>query len=104
MAHIEKIDNHMKILFWSLIGAMAILVVLYGYFLNSAIANVIVRSQTEKSMSLLRTEMNDMETRYSSEKGRVTLDLASARGYEKAENVQFLSAATHARGLSLRTE
>ncbi len=89
--HIEKLNNQQKALFWIAIAAAFLCAILYGYFLNAAIVNVVEREKAEEKMARLNSQIADLEFSYISLKNVISLDLAYSLGYQNAEGAKFIS-------------
>ncbi len=92
-AQIAKIQNHQSVLVYAALCACVAIVAFYGYFLNSAIRNVVARQKVEGDMTEIRVAQSGLESRYAALKDSVTLQSAFALGFSEASEPLFISAA-----------
>jgi hypothetical protein len=92
-AQILKIEHHQSLLVYGALCLCALAIAFYGYFLNSAIRNVVARQKVEGDMTSLRVAQSGLESDYVALKDSVTLQSALALGFAEASDPLFISAA-----------
>ena len=98
----QKFDNYEKAIFWSGLFCVSLLLVLYGYFLNSAIHNVVNREKAENKVAEISSKIGELEYQYIALKNGITSDLAYSLGFETLSNPTFIAVRAPTKGLSLK--
>lgn len=70
---------------WGALSFLALMVVLYIYFVNSIIMGVVARERMIAAIGDLRTEVTTLESRYVALASTITLDRAYALGLQEVE-------------------
>jgi hypothetical protein len=91
-----------KKIFYTLSGVLMLLVLTYGYMLNTTILNVVARQKAQTQIALLSSDTSDLETSYIALQNDVSINLAYSLGFKDVSNPQFLYRNNSAIGLSLR--
>jgi len=91
-AQIARIEDHQAIFVYAALALCAAIFAFYGYFLNSAIRNVIARQNVEGQMSAIRVSQSSLESNYVALKDSVTLDSAKTLGFAEANDTLFINA------------
>lgn len=88
----SKIITHTQgnVAFWSMISAIVVVVVLYGYSVNRTIMLVAERNTVETKISALKADITDLESNYISKKSAITTELAHSMGYKEVSNVVYV--------------
>ncbi|HUD04292.1 MAG TPA: hypothetical protein VMR73_02250 [Candidatus Paceibacterota bacterium] len=92
-AYISKQLNTKQkpVLLWVLLGIVALLVILYAYFLNMAVLSVISRQSLNQSITIATSDIGALEGRYSTLEVGITADKALSLGLAPAPSVAYLS-------------
>ena len=91
-------------IFWSLGAFLLFSSILYVYFVNQTILNIVARENLEGDIVALNSEISEMEFEYISQKNAITLVYAYSLGFKDANNVKFASRKLAGQGLSLRSD
>lgn len=79
-----------KLVIWGLFGLIILAVLSYGYFVRSAVVNIVDRQEMEKEIAITRSKVLDLETDYVKAKAEVTEDTARAQGFVLASSRKFI--------------
>lgn len=89
----------------ALFGAVvALSLFLYGFFLLEAVAHTASRTQAQRKIQTLTSQMSTLEETYLMATRHMTLDRAQELGFTAPATVATVYAGNPARGLSLRTK
>ena len=80
-----------KQIIWLMAGTFLAVVLLYGYFVNAAILNIVTRQHAAEELQGLQSVVADLESRYSTLRGEVTRERARALGFVEPKNQTFTS-------------
>ena len=83
-----------------LIGLIALSAVVYIYFVREAILNVVARQQVAAEIQADNTSVSNLENQYFVLKSAITMDTATAEGFEPAKASSFISEDSAASGLA----
>ena len=97
-----KIEENQKLLLRTALALLAILCLLYGYFLHAAIANVITRKMAEQTASGLEASLGDLESRSLALRESITPALAAQMGFLPIAKVNFISRTDSGLSLNVR--
>jgi len=86
-----KFNTIEKRLLIALSVTLLILAGAYVYFVNRTIFNVVERKGLEQDMSMLATEVSELERTHLTLKGTITEDLASELGFRELAQVSYLT-------------
>lgn len=75
----------------SLFGAVILFALLYGYFVNQTILNVVARENVETELIELSSEVSSLEVEYIKLKNKIDLKFAYSLGYRDVSSVKFVS-------------
>lgn len=75
----------MQIIFWALASAIVLMAIMYMYFVNKTVWNVVAMQHIEKNMSALNSKLSDREFQYINSVSAVTLDTATKLGFISAD-------------------
>ena len=98
---IENIQYKEKKIFWVLFLVFAILIISYGFLVNSIILKGISKQNMQKNMSTLGSEVNSLEFKYLNIKNNITLDFALSKGFVSVNSDKFASIDKSSKNLSL---
>lgn len=98
---IERIEYRDSRIFWSLFIIFTILVVSYGFLINSTILNAVAKQNMEKTMMTLSSEVNSLEFQYLNIKNGITLNFAKSKGFVSLSTNNFASLDLAKRNVSL---
>ena len=90
-----------RILFWIFSSLIILAILLYGYFLNTAIGSVVAREGIEAEMSRVNSVIGDLESEYLALKSSITLDIAYSKGFQSITPSNFISRGVFGKGISL---
>ncbi len=96
-----RLESRQQTLVIGSLCMLAVLLGLYGFFINSAIRNVVAREKIETEKSELAASLGTLEEQYSQLKSSITPELATARGFAVASDPVFIGAGQKSAGLSL---
>jgi hypothetical protein len=91
MTKTTKYNLGKQILSLIFLGALFLLVLLYGSFLNSTITSGVRVENGERELDLLSGKVSELEMRYFEAKHGVTLTLARDLGFTDSLNQLYLS-------------
>jgi hypothetical protein len=98
---IQLHNNERQILLFSMIGLIVVCALVYVYFLNITILNVIERKHTEQRISEVGININKLELSYMNLSKAVTPLFAESLGFQNSKNgVMFANLAEHNRGFA----
>lgn len=103
-AIVKKIDGKEKFIINAMFSLAVFLLLLYAYFLNSAVLNVVERSKAEREAVALRSKVAELEVKYISLKDRITLNFAYEAGFEDILKTHFVARKSFGKVLSLNNE
>ncbi len=85
-------DRNGKVVFWSFVSMVLLIVVFYVYLIKVTTHNGVKWSKAEEAIASVGATVSDMESTYLSLKQSVTLSLAYAKGFEDVRAVRFIGA------------
>ena len=85
VAHTQDLE---KKLFWSLIAMLVLMLVMYVFFVNATVMNIVGRQTAERAASSVNSHISDLESQY--------LALASGITPEYAHSIGFAETKTEA--------
>jgi hypothetical protein len=106
MIHVKALplqfhNKERQILLFSMIGLIVVCALVYVYFLNVTILNVIARKHTEQRISQVSVHINKLELSYMNLSKAVTPLLAESLGFQNTKGgVMFANLADHNRGFA----
>jgi hypothetical protein len=98
---IKNLEYREKSIIWSLFSVFVLLLVSYGFFVSSSMANAVKRQDLSKQNISLNSEINSMEFAYLEAKNSITMELAMKEGFVASNNEKFVSVASASSNLSL---
>ncbi len=81
----ERSSQQMQILFWGLTATIILMSVMYMYFVNKTVWNVVARQNIEKNMSAMSSKLSDKEFQYINSVSAITMDTANRMGFVSAD-------------------
>ena len=84
------------------VAALVATGLLYGYFLNQTVRNVVARKAVENEINVLSTKIGELEAQYIALKENVTIEEAGANGLVAVEKPQYISRANSDTRFTLR--
>lgn len=99
---IQQIDRVSNVIFWALVGAIALTSIFYMYSIQKTIRNVVLRSTIQADMVALNSKLSETEFQYINSVGTITLDTASKLGYVSATNKTFVTRETFGNNVAMR--
>ncbi|MEK9184792.1 MAG: hypothetical protein AAB866_01335 [Patescibacteria group bacterium] len=67
------------------------LFVFYIFLVRQTIINVVARENIEKNIGNMLSSISNLETKYMSVKGNISLDVAYAQGFKNADSPIFIT-------------
>ncbi len=100
----KKINSSQpKAYFWTLVIIFFFCLFSYGYMVQASIVNVVDRQAMEEEISLLNSNILDLEYAYIKSRNAINLDLASGLGFIPSNSQKFVTRNSGNLGLSLIT-
>lgn len=78
-----------KIAVWALGLMIASSFVLYMFFVNQAVLNVVAREEIENDLASLNAKVSELEFEYISLKNSITIKYAYDRGFKDVTDIAF---------------
>ena len=88
---IDRVENKEKRIFIVLFSTPVLLVLSYGFLLNSTMMNAVSKQRVEREMKTLSSEINSLEFQYLNIKNSITLETAESRGFVRVTSDKFAS-------------
>lgn len=99
----ERNSREMQIIFWALASAIVFMAILYMYFVNKTVWNVVARQHIEKDMAALNSKLSDKEFQYINSVSAITMDTASRMGFVSADKATtFVARISTAQNVAIR--
>ncbi len=91
-----KNTKYSGMIFFSLLGVLAMLVSVYVYFVNQTVWNVASRQTLENKLADLHSDIGKLESEYMSKKQAVNIADARKMGFKEltAQNTSFVNRTT----------
>ena len=89
-----EFDNRKKA-FWVILVAVFACFLAYIYFVNLTIANIVERRILVSEISILSSEISEMEFEYLALGKEITPDLAFSLGFYESSNINFVTRDIH---------
>lgn len=80
-----------KYIFYTLISLIVSAGLLYGYFVHSAVSNIVERRQVKSTISSLNSQLGELEHGLIVARNDVTLQTAKELGFQEITNPRYLS-------------
>ncbi len=98
----KKINNNQPVIsFWVLVSVFFFCLFSYGYMVQASITNIVDRQIMEEEISLLASQVIDLESQYIQSKNAINLEMASNLGFVSNLNQKFVTKNNNNLGLSL---
>ncbi len=97
---IETLDTN-KNIFWALSMLLFTLLLLYGYFLNGTIQNIVRRQKAVSHAAGISAEISSLESKTFALKDNLTLEKATILGLLPVTNPIFITRSTLSKSLSI---
>lgn len=78
-----------KVLVWTLAPTIVLSFILYMFFVNGAVLNVVAREEVENELASLNAKVSELEFEYISLRNSITIDYAYNRGFKEVEESVF---------------
>ncbi len=72
------------------VSCLVLSVVLYMYFLSASVVHVVMRKEVDKEITAMNSSLSSLETRYIETQHAVSEDIASLRGFKRADAKVFI--------------
>lgn len=79
-----------KALFWTLAGMSVSAILLYAYFLNATVSNIVERKQLQKDIAVYNTKISELEFTYIQQQNKITLEKAKQIGFQEPDNPRYV--------------
>lgn len=79
-----------KTVFMSLAFTCVSLFILYIYFVSASVWHVVMRTEIDQEITVISSSISELESKYIEAQHRVSSDIASLQGYEKASSKIFI--------------
>jgi len=79
--------------------ALFALVSVYSYFINASVSSVVERENTEKAISILNSNLSELDSSYFMKIDNMNMKLAMSMGFYKTKNTSFAVRKTMAKQL-----
>lgn len=79
-------NSQMQFVFWALVSAIVLLAIMYMYFVNKTVWNVVERQHLEASIADTNSKLSDTEFQYINSVSGITMDTAAKLGFVSAAN------------------
>ncbi len=89
--NLNIVKKHKEIIFIILVIGLIVFSLNYAYFIHSTIVNIVEREQILKDIRDKSTTVSILESKYFSEKNKVNIQLAHAKGFQDAEVSSYIS-------------
>jgi hypothetical protein len=83
--------NKGKLLFYTLSMLVVGLILMYAFFVNQTILNVVERRDFQRDIAILSTKVGGLETEYIQKKNGITLEYAYTLGFYNVEEPNYIS-------------
>ncbi len=90
-----------KIWFWSAVLVIVCCLFSYGFLVRGAIVNIVVRQNMEQKLSVLSSQVIDLESDFIRAKNKINKDYAEELGFVNVFTQKFITQNTDNLGLSL---
>ncbi|MBU4480444.1 hypothetical protein KKG48_03325 [Patescibacteria group bacterium] len=98
---INNISYFERKLFWVFLAFLVSFAILYGYFVNQTILNIVERKGMEDKIVVLESEISEFEFDYITLKNNTNLDYAYSVGFKNVSDIKFASRRLPSQGLSV---
>ncbi len=82
--------NIEKAVFMSLAFVTMMLFALYVYFISASVVHVVMRTEVSQEITLISSEISELEGEYIEAQHRVSSDIASLQGYTQTQAKVFI--------------
>jgi len=79
-----------KKIFLILVSSIFFFILLYMYFINAAVLNVVEREKLSGEINLLQANVAALESEYAVLRGQITLPTAYSLGFKEVSAAQFI--------------
>ncbi len=101
MKKLNSVNHFERKIFWVFFAFLVIFAILYGYFVNQTILNIVERRGMENKIVILESEISEFEFDYISLKNNINLDYAYSVGFKDVSNIKFASRKLPSQSLSI---
>ncbi len=77
-------NNFEKEMFWGLLSILVVVSFLYAYFVNSTILNIVERKNTSNQITLLSSNVSELESEYFALSNKIDLPYIYSLGFKDA--------------------
>ncbi len=81
--------NYTKTLIGVLFVFILIFMILYSYFMNMSVLNIVERKAAEKNILNISSEISNLEAEYFSKINNINIEFALLNGFEEVEKINF---------------
>lgn len=80
--------------FYALVACLVVSVLSYMYFLSASVVHVVMRKEIDKEMSMLSSNVGELEARYIEVQHAVSEDIASLHGFTETDAKIYIDRST----------
>jgi len=88
---LQQLGRFQRLLFWSFAGIAGLFLCLYIYFVLHSISMVFTRTDLERQISTLQSNLSDLELQYVNRKDALTLEVARELGFQPTSKKNFIT-------------
>jgi len=100
---IKTIDRFSPVIFLALACITVVSIFSYIVLVNKTVLNAVAKEKTENEIASLNSALSEKEFEYIAAKGKVTMDLAHAKGFVSAsQKTSFATLAKPAQNVAVR--
>lgn len=97
------IERYQKILFYVSLVLLVCFAILYAFFVNETVTNIVERKEVQTQITELNSELSELEFAYIKHQNSITLDYAHKIGFIEVEPTQYVVKGETGPTLSLRS-
>ncbi len=96
-------NRQVQLMFWALVSAIVICGIMYIYFVNKTVWNVVARQNVETHIATLNSKLSDTEFQYINSVSGITMDTAVKLGFISAvDNTTFVAREEIGKNVAIR--
>lgn len=88
---ISKALVYRERIFWLLVVGIVFSSISYGFFIQKAISNVVLREKIISESRVLGARVSDLESKFFSIKSGISMETALANGFTEPKETQYIS-------------
>src|SRR3989304_5093542 len=99
---IAQFEEHDRRIFWMFVAALGVMLLLYVYFVSTAVVAVIARKEFERELGRTATQVASLESEYALLDKRIDLTLAHAQGFVDVSAPRYVTVESRENALTIR--